>query len=99
MAWPAKPFRWARRAACCQRTRLRRRLWMPSIRVCYWWEQIRMIPDRLGKRPVNILIAEDSPTQAELLKHTLERQGYRATVAVNGRQAIETARAHKPTML
>ncbi len=58
-----------------------------------------MIPDRLGKKPVNILIAEDSPTQAELLKHTLERQGYRATIAVNGRHAIEAARAHKPTIL
>jgi signal transduction histidine kinase/HPt (histidine-containing phosphotransfer) domain-containing protein len=58
-----------------------------------------MIPDRLGKKPVNILIAEDSPTQAELLKHTLERRGYRATIAVNGRQALESARAHKPTML
>jgi signal transduction histidine kinase/HPt (histidine-containing phosphotransfer) domain-containing protein len=58
-----------------------------------------MIPDRMGKKPVNILIAEDSPTQAELLKHTLERHGYRATIAVNGRQAIEAARAHKPTML
>jgi signal transduction histidine kinase/HPt (histidine-containing phosphotransfer) domain-containing protein len=56
-----------------------------------------MIPDR--KNPVNILIAEDSPTQAELLKHTLERHGYRATIAVNGRQAIDSARAHKPTLL
>ncbi|HEY1923553.1 MAG TPA: response regulator, partial [Tepidisphaeraceae bacterium] len=48
---------------------------------------------------MNILIAEDSPTQAELLKHTLERHGYRATIAVNGRQAIDAARKHKPTML
>jgi signal transduction histidine kinase/HPt (histidine-containing phosphotransfer) domain-containing protein len=58
-----------------------------------------MIPHRLNKKPVNILIAEDSPTQAELLKHTLERQGYRATIAVNGRLAIDAARADKPTML
>jgi two-component system, sensor histidine kinase and response regulator len=48
---------------------------------------------------VEILIAEDSPTQAERLKYTLERQGYRVTVAANGRLALQAARAHRPTLL
>lgn len=48
---------------------------------------------------IEILIVEDSPTQAEQLKHTLESCGYRVRVASNGRQAIEAARAHKPTLI
>jgi two-component system sensor histidine kinase/response regulator len=52
-----------------------------------------------SEHPVDILVAEDSPTQAERLKYTLERQGHRVTVASNGRQALEAARAHKPTLL
>ena len=49
--------------------------------------------------PVDILIAEDSPTQAERLKYTLECQGYRVTITTNGRRALEAARAHKPTLI
>jgi two-component system sensor histidine kinase/response regulator len=55
--------------------------------------------DQTSRHPVDILIAEDSPTQAERLKYTLERQGHRVTVTSNGRQALEAARAHKPTLL
>jgi two-component system sensor histidine kinase/response regulator len=55
--------------------------------------------NQTGAHPVDILIAEDSPTQAERLKYTLERQGHRVTVTSNGRQALEAARAHKPTLL
>lgn len=47
------------------------------------------ITDGMIKTPVDILMAEDSPTQAELLRHTLEWQGYRVRVAVNGREALE----------
>ena len=36
-----------------------------------------------------ILIAEDSPTQAQRLRHILEKQGYRVNVATNGRLALE----------
>ena len=35
-----------------------------------------------------ILIAEDSPTQAELLKQFLEENGFKVTHAVNGKQAL-----------
>lgn len=40
-----------------------------------------------------ILIAEDSPTQAEGLRLILESEGYETEVVVDGRQALERARA------
>src|SRR5271170_1296138 len=46
-----------------------------------------------------ILSAEDSPTQAEKLKHILETQDYRVMAAVNGRQALEMIRQDKPTLV
>jgi two-component system, sensor histidine kinase and response regulator len=46
-----------------------------------------------------ILIAEDSLTQAERLRYTLEQGGYRVIAASNGRQALEQARANKPTLV
>ena len=49
--------------------------------------------------PVQILIAEDSPTQAQRLRHILEQQGYEVSVAANGRLALETARQRKPTLI
>jgi diguanylate cyclase (GGDEF)-like protein len=39
------------------------------------------------KAPADILVAEDSPTQAEALRYMLEQAGYRVTLARNGRQA------------
>ncbi len=55
--------------------------------------------DRSTSKTVEILIAEDSPTQAELLKHTLQGQGYHVTVSANGRQALEAAKTRKPTLI
>jgi two-component system sensor histidine kinase/response regulator len=49
--------------------------------------------------PVEILIAEDSPTQAQRLQHILEQQGYHVTHAANGRLAFEAARRNKPTLI
>jgi two-component system, sensor histidine kinase and response regulator len=49
--------------------------------------------------PVEILIAEDSPTQAQRLQHILEQQGYRVTHAANGRLAFDAARQSKPTLI
>ena len=48
---------------------------------------------------VEILIAEDSSTQAEQLKHTLEEHGYTVTVTANGRQALAAAHKRKPTLI
>jgi PAS domain S-box-containing protein len=49
--------------------------------------------------PVEILIAEDSPTQAQRLLHILNQRGYRVTHAANGRLAFEAAQRHKPTII
>src|ERR1039457_7240550 len=49
--------------------------------------------------PVEILIVEDSPTQAKRLQHILEQHGYHVTHAANGRLALEAARHHKPTLI
>jgi len=46
-----------------------------------------------------ILIAEDSATQAEKLRHILEGQNYQVLAAVNGRLALELARREHPTLI
>ncbi|MBI3223201.1 MAG: PAS domain S-box protein [Nitrosomonadales bacterium] len=48
---------------------------------------------------LEILIAEDSRTQAEQLLFLLEQHGYRVTVANNGKQALQAAQAQKPTLI
>ena len=54
---------------------------------------------KLTSPPVDILIAEDSPTQAQRLQRILEQQGYQVTHAADGRQALEAAQHHKPTLI
>lgn len=49
--------------------------------------------------PVNILIAEDSPVQALVLKHILEEQGYEVSTADNGTLALEMAAAIRPALI
>ncbi len=46
-----------------------------------------------------ILIAEDSPTQAENLRYFLEQHGYQVVAAKNGREALEMMARHKPNLL
>ncbi len=48
---------------------------------------------------LDILIAEDSRTQAELLRHLLETHGYKVTVALNGKDAVDAARRSKPRLI
>jgi DNA-binding response OmpR family regulator len=48
---------------------------------------------------VDILIAEDSLTQAEQLKYLLEEQGYRIRVAADGKQALAMVRKQMPTLI
>ena len=48
---------------------------------------------------VEILIAEDSPTQAEQLQNLLEGHGYRVVAAANGRKALEALRRRRPALL
>jgi two-component system cell cycle sensor histidine kinase/response regulator CckA len=51
------------------------------------------------RSPVEILIVEDSPTQALQLQHILEQQGYQTTIAANGVQALEAVHRRKPTLV
>ncbi|MBI2876229.1 MAG: response regulator [Candidatus Tectomicrobia bacterium] len=48
---------------------------------------------------IEMLIAEDSPTQAEKLRYILEREGYHVVVAQDGKSALALARTHKPMMV
>jgi signal transduction histidine kinase len=48
---------------------------------------------------VEILIAEDSQTQAEQLDHYLTTRGYAVTVARDGKQALSAALQRKPAMV
>ena len=49
--------------------------------------------------PTDILIVEDSPTQAEELQYNLEKNGYQAVVAHNGREALDMLCAKKPILV
>lgn len=51
------------------------------------------------KEPVNILIVEDSPTQAEQLRYIVERDGYHGTIARNGKDALELLLKDRPTLI
>jgi CheY-like chemotaxis protein len=48
---------------------------------------------------VEILIAEDSPTQAARLAHLLEQHGYSVMVAANGREALGLVERRRPTLV
>jgi signal transduction histidine kinase/DNA-binding response OmpR family regulator len=55
--------------------------------------------DRSRDAAVEILIVEDSPTQALQLQYILEQHNYRASVATNGRDALVGMQRHKPTIV
>ena len=48
---------------------------------------------------IEILIAEDSPTQAAQLAHVLEQHGYAVTIAANGREALALLDRHRPALI
>jgi PAS domain S-box-containing protein len=48
---------------------------------------------------IEILIVEDSPTQAEQLNHILEQNNYHVSVASNGKEALSLISKHKPTLV
>ena len=54
---------------------------------------------RKEQSAIGILIAEDSPTQAEQLRGLLETNGYRVTVAANGKEALEAALKRQPALV
>ena len=56
-------------------------------------------PGKESNNDVEILVVEDSPTQAEYLKNLLERRGFRVFIASNGKEGLASIRAHKPTIV
>lgn len=51
------------------------------------------------REEIEILIAEDSPTQAQKLAYLLEGMRYRVTATANGVEALAAARRRKPTLV
>lgn len=47
----------------------------------------------------NILIVEDNEMNRDMLSRRLERRGYAVTMAADGRQGVEMARAGKPDLI
>ncbi len=54
------------------------------------------MPFQTNENSFNILVVEDSPTQAEQLRYILEKRNYQVTVAANGKQAVEILREFRP---
>jgi two-component system sensor histidine kinase/response regulator len=50
-------------------------------------------------KAIEVLVVEDSRTQAEQLLHTLERAGYRVRTAGNGAEALEAVRKTRPHLI
>jgi PAS domain S-box-containing protein len=55
--------------------------------------------EEVVKKKINILVVEDSPTQAEQLKYLLEEHGYDVSTAGNGKDGLESARKSKPDLV
>jgi DNA-binding response OmpR family regulator len=52
-----------------------------------------------GQMVAHVVLAEDDPLQAELLRRYLESEHYRVTVAGDGREVLETVRREPPDLL
>lgn len=57
---------------------------------------VREVIERMQqtKRPLNILVAEDTPANQKVIRAILEKRGHRVEIAHNGREAIERNRQH-----
>ena len=51
------------------------------------------------KNGVNVLVVEDSRTQAEYLQHLLEHEGYQVILAFDGNQALEQIKINRPAIV
>jgi DNA-binding response OmpR family regulator len=47
----------------------------------------------------HVVVAEDDPKQAELIRRYLEHEGHRVVVVHDGRAALEEARRHRPDLM
>ena len=48
---------------------------------------------------LHILIVEDNRTQAEYLRHLLEKRGHQVTVSNNGFEALEKIEENRPDII
>lgn len=55
------------------------------------------MPDQTG--PIQILIVDDNEDNLDLLQRRLQRRGFRAAIARNGREAIARARQLSPRLI
>ncbi|MBI4377868.1 MAG: response regulator [Nitrospinae bacterium] len=55
--------------------------------------------EAIPHREANILVVEDSPTQAEQLKYLLEESGYKVHLAFNGIEGLAAARRFNPNII
>ena len=60
-------------------------------------EQLQWQPEERDER--SVLIVDDEHAIADVLAHHLRRQGYRTTVATNGRDAIDVAHRESPDLV
>ena len=58
-----------------------------------------MNAEKKENKRIEVLVAEDSPTQAEQLRFLLEEHGYGVVTAANGKAALKAANAHKPSLV
>ena len=63
----------------------------------YERKQVNSEEARMDK--IKILIVEDSITQAMQLQHILEENGYETVIAANGREALQSIGASKPSIV
>ncbi|HEY5087091.1 MAG TPA: response regulator, partial [Gemmatimonadaceae bacterium] len=64
-------------------------------------EQLRrvLLKYRHGETRGSVLVVEDDPAASELLRRTLEGEGWRATVARNGREALAQMDREEPAII
>jgi two-component system alkaline phosphatase synthesis response regulator PhoP len=60
----------------------------------------RRLEDGPGRRPpTRVLVAEDEPDVAELIRYTLAREGFEVVIAANGAEALRQARESRPDLV
>ena len=52
-----------------------------------------------GALAQKVLLVDDEPDILELLRYNLEREGYAVSTALNGREAIQTAKTTRPDLI
>jgi PAS domain S-box-containing protein len=60
---------------------------------------LRHLPDAVYQGQIEILIAEDSPTQAAELSYHLSEHGYHVNVTRNGQEALARVRSSRPRVV